>query len=110
VTCFKGVFCTIIAVRYPPYSFFQTKSLNLQRSISSPSATNESPQVRCVATRSSAALVLYYEGGSGKWAGGQLLRVVGLLVKVSPCVAKRARAMFPGVQAAIDEFDALSTS
>ena len=39
-----------------------------------------------------------------------MLRVVGLLVKVSPCVAKRARAMFPGVQAAIDEFDALSTS
>ena len=104
VTCFKGVFCTIIAVRYPPYSFFQTKSLNLQRSISSPSATNESPQVRCV------AFVLSYEGGSGKWAGGQLLRVIGLLVKVSPCVAKRARAMFPGVQAAIDEFDALSTS
>jgi len=33
--------------------------------------------------------------------------VIGLLVKASPCVAKRARAMFPSVQAAIDEFDAL---
>ena len=47
-----------------------------------------------------------YEGGCGKWTGGQLCRVIGFLVKASPCVAKRARAMFPSVQAAIDEFDA----
>ena len=94
----------------PPYSCIQTKSLRyLQQSISSPSATNESPQVRCVLQRDprQPSLLLYYEGGCGKWTGGQLCRVIGVLVKVSLCVAKRARAMFPSVQAAIDEFDAL---
>jgi hypothetical protein len=67
-----GVFCKSSPFVTPLFVFpNEVVTCNFPRRLQQ-YATNESPQVRCVLQRDPRQPSFYYEGGCGKWTGGQL--------------------------------------